>query len=204
MFTEFKEPNYDTFILELQDIIKEYEKKVEAITKKSSKNYNEIVKPLEELDEALSLHFTPLSHLNSVSNTKQTQETYEAALPLLSNFHTKLSHNKALYERIKDVITTKIDEQRVLNEMIKDFELAGVNLENNKKERLEAIDMELSKLSNIFSQNLLNATNAYTLIIEDENDIKGIQNQHLSRSKKKITVRSFMNSIYKCQTISPI
>ncbi|MEJ2497416.1 MAG: hypothetical protein P8Y43_08095 [Sulfurovaceae bacterium] len=126
MFIEFKEPNYTTFISELKDIIARYNNTVDEIVKNDSKSYADTLKTLEELDEELSLFFTPLSHLNSVSNSSQTQKIYEEALPIISNFHTKLSHNKKLYEKIKSITTTKADEQRVINEAIKDFELAGV------------------------------------------------------------------------------
>jgi oligopeptidase A len=189
MFIEFKEPNYDTFIPELKDIIEKYNKKVDEIVENNSKSYNKTLKILEELDEELSLFFTPLSHLNSVSNTQQTQETYEKSLPIISNFHTKLSHNKKLYKKIKNIKTTKTDEERVINEALKDFELAGVKLAKDKKMRLEEIDMSLSSLSNEFSQNLLNATNEYTLIIEDEKDIKGIPDSALEPLKKKVEGR---------------
>ncbi|MEJ2526666.1 MAG: M3 family metallopeptidase [Sulfurovaceae bacterium] len=185
MFIEFKEPNYTTFISELKDIIARYNNTVDEIVKNDSKSYADTLKTLEELDEELSLFFTPLSHLNSVSNSSQTQKIYEEALPIISNFHTKLSHNKKLYEKIKSITTTKADEQRVINEAIKDFELAGVDLEMKQKKRLEEIDMNLSSLSNEFSQNLLNATNEYTLTIENEKDIEGIPDSALEPLKKE-------------------
>ncbi|MBN2767911.1 MAG: M3 family metallopeptidase [Campylobacterales bacterium] len=183
---EFKEPDYDDFIPKLKDIIKKYNQKVDVIIKADSNDYNETLKPLEELDEELSLYFTPLSHLNSVSNSDQTQKTYEEALPILSEFHTRLSHNKELYKKIKSITTKKEDEQRVINEALKDFELAGVNLPKEKKLRLEEIDVNLSNLSNEFSQNLLNATNEYTLIIKNEKDIEGIPNSALEPLKKEL------------------
>jgi len=66
---------------------------------------------------------------------------------------------------------------------LRDFKLSGVDLPEEKKKRLEAIDLRLSELNNHFSQNLLDATNAYELIIEDPKDVEGIPESDLELAK---------------------
>ena len=173
-FKEFKLDNEDLekFPLNLENLLKEQEEIIEDITTKTT--YKEIIGKLQELDELRELFFNPLSHLNSVKNSKETQKAYEESLPLLSKFHSKMAQNEKLFEAISKIEASNEEEKRVLEEEIKEFILSGINLEKEKKKRLEEINLELSTLSNEFSQNLLDATHEYELIIENEEDVKSL------------------------------
>ncbi|MDD5406221.1 MAG: M3 family metallopeptidase [Sulfurovaceae bacterium] len=184
MFNDFQEPNYSNFTEKLKTLINKYNCKVEELIANSSLKYNEILKPIQELDEELSLFFTPLSHLNSVMNSEITQKTYEDSLPILSEFYTKLARNKTLFEKLQTITTDSQEQQRVINESLKEFRLSGVTLPIEIKQRLEEIDIKLSTLSNQFSQNLLDATNAFVLQIENEEDIQGIPEANLISARK--------------------
>ncbi|MCG3716485.1 M3 family metallopeptidase, partial [Aliarcobacter butzleri] len=93
-----------------------------------------------------------------------------------------------IYLSLKDI---QFNEKSILNDIqnkvleneIRDFELSGCNLENNKKKRLEEINLKLSELSHKFSQNLLNATNAFEMIITDFEDVKEIPQSDLELAK---------------------
>ncbi|MBN2721850.1 MAG: M3 family metallopeptidase [Campylobacterales bacterium] len=184
MFNDFQTPNYDNFIKQLKTLIDKYNNTIEKLIANSSFEYNEIIKPMQELDEELSLFFTPLSHLNSVMNSDITQKAYEDSLPILSDFHTKLAHNKALFEKLQTIKTDTPEQQRVIDESLKEFRLSGVMLPAKTKKRLEEIDAKLSTLSNQFSQNLLDATNAFVLSIDNEEDVKGIPEASLALARK--------------------
>lgn len=185
MFCEFKEPNYSTFIFELENIIDRYNNYVKTISESKEVKFEKTIKLLEDLDEELNLHFTHLSHLNSVMNNEENQKIYEESLPILSAFHTKLTHNKALYEKLKTIETYTEEQKRVISENIKDFKLSGVDLPDETKARLEEIDSRLSFLSNQFSQNLLDATNSFNLIIEDEKDIENMPQNAIKNAKRE-------------------
>ncbi len=185
MFREFKEPDYSNFISDLENIIDDYNKKVDKISLSQNNDFTKTIKVLEEMDERLNLFFTPLSHLNSVMNSEENQKIYEMALPILSSFHTKLSHNNALYEKLKKISTNSDEQKRVIGENIKDFKLSGIDLEQHIKEELEEINSKLSLLSNQFSQNLLNATNSFSLIIENEKDVENMPQNILQSAKKE-------------------
>jgi len=194
MFNDFQTPNYDNFIKQLKTLIDKYNNTIEKLIASNSFEYNEIIKPMQELDEELSLFFTPLSHLNSVMNSDITQKTYEDSLPILSEFHTKLAHNKSLFEKLQTIKTNSPEQQRVIDESLKEFRLSGVTLPAKTKQRLEEIDARLSTLSNQFSQNLLDATNAFVLSIDNEEDVKGIPEASLASARKikdKKTVYEF-------------
>ena len=95
-FAEFT-IDLETFIVELTQILDDNEKKVEELLAKENKSYANFVKPLQMMDEALEIFFTPLSHLNSVSNTDTTQKVYSDSLPIITEYSTKLSQNLEIY-----------------------------------------------------------------------------------------------------------
>jgi oligopeptidase A len=184
MFATFKTPNYDNFPKELKIMLDTHQIKIDELISNPNPTYATLLKPMQDMDEELGLFFTPLSHLNSVMNSDETQEAYENSLPLLSEFSTKLSHNKALYEKILSLKGSNDEEQKVINESIKEFRLSGVDLDDTIKHRLEEINMKLSELSNNFSQNLLNATNSFVLSLSNEDDIKGLPKNDILAARK--------------------
>jgi len=169
----------DNFIKDLQTRIKTNNATVALLLKKEKKTYDNFVKPMEMMEESLDQFFTPLSHLNSVNNSDKTQDIYTKSLPIITEYATKLSQNIDIYNAYKLIYKTEKmllnDEQkRVLELNIQHFELSGAHLDKKTKERLQEINIKLSELSNNFSQNLLDATNAYEKIITDEKDVAGI------------------------------
>ncbi len=174
MFADFKTPDYDNFAKRLKETLDQNLKQIESLVRKSGSDYTSFVRPYMETFENLDIFFTPLSHLNSVENSKQTQKAYEESLPLLSHYHTKLSQNRDIYEAFLRVETDDDAQKEVLKQEIRDFRLSGVELPEDRKKRLEEINLRLSELNNRFSQNLLDATNAYELIVEKREDVEGI------------------------------
>ena len=172
----------DNFVDNLKNKIDTNSKKIEELLSIKDKNYANFVRPLEFMEEDLGLFFTPLSHLNSVNNSEKTQEVYTAALPIITEYSTKLSQNLDIYKAFKEIEESEdlnSEQKRVVELNIQNFELSGANLSDAKKRRLEEINLKLSQLSNDFSQNLIDAINKYEMIL-DEKDVKG-----LSDSDKK-------------------
>jgi len=178
----------DTFIDELQEILDQNNKKIELLLALEDKNYINFVRPMEMMEEKLEHFFTPLSHLNSVNNSEKTQEVYTSALPIITEYSTKLSQNLKIYNAYKKIAkdekeTLNDEQKRVLELNIQHFELSGAHLDKDTKKSLEEINLKLSELSNNFSQNLLDATNAYEKIIEDEKDIEGLPSSEIENAK---------------------
>lgn len=186
MFQTFHIENLETFPKELEALLERQRKEIDSITQNSETNYDKVLKPLQDLDEELGLFFTPLSHLNSVMNSEETQKAYEASLPLLSKFSSEMAQNVPLFKKIEAIRTNDPQQQTVLKHDIRDFRLSGIDLPQTEKKRLEEISLALSELSNAFSQNLLNATNAYELIIEDEKDIAGMPQTDIDAAKTEM------------------
>ena len=186
-FLEFK-IDLDGFIDELKTRLENNNKQINNLLKEDNKTYKNFVKPMQMMDEKLEQFFTPLSHINSVNNSDETQKVYAESLPLITEYSTQISQNIQMYKAYKDILenekeTLNFEQIRVLELNIQGFELSGAHLDKKTKKRLAEINIKKSELSNNFSQNLLDATNAYEKIITNEKDIKGIPESDLEAAK---------------------
>nr|MBP6289918.1 M3 family metallopeptidase [Aliarcobacter sp.] len=146
------------------------------------------VLPFAEIGEKINEFITPIFHLDSVKNSKITSKVYEECLPLISKYESEISQNENIYISFKNIQSNEKStlsniQLKVLENEIRDFELSGCQLENNKKQRLEEIDLALGELSHKFSQNILEATNSFSLIIENFEDVKEIPKSDLELAK---------------------
>jgi oligopeptidase A len=182
-FQEFKIDNLEQFPKDLEALLSQQLESIETLSKNDDITYAGVIKPLQDMDEALGNFFTPLSHLNSVENSEETQKAYEACLPQLSKFDSTISQNEALFEKIKKIEAEEKEAKRVLENDIRGFVLSGAELPLEQKKELEAIDLRLSELGNNFSQNLLNATNDFEMIIENEEDVAEIPESDLALAR---------------------
>ena len=189
------------FEVDLENFIKNLTKKIdennihlETLLNITDKTYNNFVKPLQMMDEDLEQFFTPMSHLNSVNNSEKTQKIYADSLPIITAYSTEISQNIKIYNAYKDIQINEKDslnyeQLRVLELNILGFELSGAHLNEDTKKRLAEINIKKSELSNNFSQNLLDATNAYEKIITNKEDIDGIPESDLEVAKFKVNAK---------------
>ncbi|MCJ7764412.1 MAG: M3 family metallopeptidase, partial [Thiovulaceae bacterium] len=178
----------DSFITELNSRLENNRNTLIQLLDIKEKNYQNFVKPFEMMDERFGQFFTPLAHLNAVNNSKTTQKVYAEALPLLTDYSTEIGQNLAIYEAFKIIKEREYnllnqEQRRVVDLNIQGFELSGAHLDHGAKSRLKAINLRKSELTNDFSQNLLNATNAYELLIEEEKDVKGLPQSDIDAAK---------------------
>lgn len=182
MLKQFKINSLENFPKDLNILLDKHRKIINTITNSENSSYEDILKPLQDLDEELGIFFTPLSHLNSVMNSEQTQKAYEESLPLLSKFNSEMAQNVKLFDKIKQIETISEEAKTVVENEIKALMLSGINLESSKKKRIEEISLRLSELSNTFSQNLLNATNEFELYIDPEG-VKGMPKSEIEAAR---------------------
>lgn len=133
-------------------------------------------RPLENMEDELNRFWSPISHLNAVCQTETLRAAYNDCLPLLSAFSTELGQNRALFERWQALQATAPDEAAatLVRNMLRDFRLSGVDLPDDRKQRFAEISERLSLLSAGFSDHVLDATQAWTLPIHDENLLCGL------------------------------
>ncbi|MDR0453932.1 MAG: M3 family metallopeptidase [Deferribacteraceae bacterium] len=156
----------------LEKIISDNKAELERLLGQKEKNYISFVRPFMEAGERISVFFTPISHLQSVQNSAETQEAFADCIEPLTVYSTELLHNKDVYNAFAEIRRKEYENlspvaRKVLDDAIFDFELEGVNLSGEEKNRIREINVRLSELSDQFSQNLLDATNAYKIVITD-------------------------------------
>jgi len=179
MFKEFSlERLTDSKVL-LEKLLEQSKNQILELMKIENKTYENFVMPYEEIGEGINDFVTPIFHIDSVKNSEVTSKVYEECLPIISKYETWISQNNDIYRALKYIQFNYNDtlnniQKKVLENEIRDFKLSGSHLDKNKKKRLEEINLALSELSHKFSQNLLDATNDYEMIIENKDDVKEI------------------------------
>ena len=148
------------------------------------------VQPMVDANERLSRAWGQVSHLNAVMNSPKLREIYNQNLPLITQFYAELSQDLLLFEKFKQLRGSKEFDQltptrkKIIENELRDFRLGGAELPSDKKQRFLQIQEELSSSSSKFNDNLLDATNAYSLFIEDAETVAGIPADVLQTAKE--------------------
>ena len=138
-----------------------------------------VVVPLEEMRHRLARIWSPVGHLNGVMNSEALRAAYNVCLPLLSEYYTDLSQSEPLYrayQHIRDHEGPQLDavQRAVLERALRDFRLAGVALDHDRKARFKSIMSELAQLQAKFEEQVLDATNAWSHRVTDAAQLTGI------------------------------
>lgn len=145
--------------------------------------WDSLIAPLNEAGNRLDRAWSPVSHLNAVVNTDELRKEYNANLPRLSDYHTELGQNEQLYNAIRFIREQdgNLDsaQQKSLDDSLLSFKLSGVALPPEQKERFRAISQQLSQLNSRFSDNVLDATNAWGKHITDGTVLAGMPESSL-------------------------
>lgn len=153
---------------------------IEAVVQQPNPSWQSLVVALEENNDALSKFWSPVSHLNSVKNSPELREAYESCLPLLSDFSTYVGQHEGLYRaylklsQSEEYSTLSTAQQKVIQNALRDFKLSGIGLSDEKKQRYGEIQSRLSDLASSFSNNTLDATQAWFKHIEEESLLAGL------------------------------
>jgi oligopeptidase A len=128
--------------------------------------------------------------MNTVINSDDMREAYNACLPKLSEYATETGQNLELYQAYKSIHDSaefaSLDrgQQKMINNALRDFHLSGVDLAADKQARYKEISQQLSKLASQFEENLMDATNAWQKVITDVEQLKGLPESALAQAKQ--------------------
>lgn len=176
-------PGMKTLIAEAQAVL-------DNVTKESTPpTWEDVVTPLEKKTLTLSRAWGAISHLMSVCDEPELRKAYNEALPIVTQFWIGLSQSNLSqkYKAIRESEEFKnlsAVRQRIVNEELIDFKLAGAFLPKDKKAELKTVKESLAQESQKFSENLLDATNAYGLLVEDEKELAGIPADDIASFKE--------------------
>ncbi len=153
-------------------------------------SWQDFIVPMEDANERLSRAWGPVGHLNAVMNSPELREVYNATLPIITQYYAELGQNLALFDKFKalrnspEFGTLSAARKRIVENELRDFRLGGAELPEGQKKRYLEIQERLADLSSRFSDNLLDATNDYTLVIEDKNELRGLPEDVLQAAQE--------------------
>ncbi|MDQ3214674.1 MAG: M3 family metallopeptidase, partial [Pseudomonadota bacterium] len=143
-------------------------------------SWDSVVEPLNEVTDHLARAWSAVSHMNAVVDSPELREQYNANLPKLTAFWTGLAQNVALYAKFKRVAAAKdfdqwpAERRKVIENELRDFRLGGAELPAANMERFRQIREREAQLSTRFAENVLDASNAFALYVEDAAALAGV------------------------------
>ncbi len=175
----------------MEALIKENLDAIELVLDSGAQTWESLIEPLDLLDDKLNKAWSPVSHMNSVVNTPQLRDAYNHCLPMLSEYGSKIGQNKRLYEAYLNL--SKSDafqnfnkaQKKVIENALRDFKLAGVALNDKDRESFTQLKQELSKKQSQFSDHVMDATDHWFILIEDETRLEGLPESTIKAAKEK-------------------
>ncbi len=151
---------------------------IEALSIESV-SYATVAEALESCSDELDLIWSIVEHLNNVMDSPELRSAYSEVLPMVTEFYSGICLRPKLWKVVK-LLGDKSDENGELNsihlrhmeELVKDFEECGADLEESKRKRISEIDNELAKITQKYSENVLDSTNAWELVVDDPSVVK--------------------------------
>jgi len=143
-------------------------------------SWDSFAEPLASANERLSRAWGAVAHLHSVADSPAIREAYNANLPKVTKYRTELAQNLDLYGKYRTLRASAEFEslspaqRRAIENDLRDYRLGGAELVDEKKRRFGQIEEELAALEAKFSENLLDATNAFSMLVSDRTELAGI------------------------------
>jgi oligopeptidase A len=171
----------------LEKVLAENRARVEELTAQANPTFASLVAPVEELSYRLSRAWSPIAHLNAVANSPQMREAYNDCVPLLTEYSSELGQNAALQAAYLHVLKSEGDaldppQRKVLENALRDFRLAGVDLPAAAKTRYREVAQRLAQLATKFSENVLDAGRAYTRSVSNSAELAGLPANTIDRA----------------------
>ncbi len=174
----------------LKHVIKQNQAELQALlANPENASWNSLMIPLEQMDNRLNKMWSPVSHLHAVMESEALRTVYNACLPLLTEYQTDMMQNEKLYQAIHSIAQSpefkdfNATQKKAIENDLRDFRLAGVSLSAESKARFTEMQMQLSKLSTQFGENILDATQGWSLHVTDVNLLKGLPTQTLQMAE---------------------
>ena len=179
-----KLPSFDQFRAgdvepAIRELLQRSRGEVASLEAQPHPTFENTVLPLEQLSHRLSRTWSPVSHLNGVLNSDELRASYNACLPLLTNYWTDLAQSEPLFRAYSAIATSEAGsldgaQRRVLERALEDFRLAGVGLPAERKQRFKEVMQELAQLGAKFEENVLDAMNSWSCRVTDPAELAGI------------------------------
>jgi oligopeptidase A len=193
---EHVKPAINTLLAESRQLVEQ------LLQQNSQYSWANLVEPLDAMDDRISRAWSPVSHMNSVVNSEALRETYNECLPILSEYGTEMGQHEGLYKAYRSIADgdeyqcLDTAQRKVINNTLRDFHLSGIELDQAARDRYKAIQQELSRLTSQYSDNVLDATNAWHKQIKDESLLAGLPESARSLAKQTAAQRDLEGWVF--------
>ena len=156
----------------------------------SSPTWENFVQPIEDMRERLVRVWSTVSHLHAVMDSKPWREVYNAGLPRVTDYFTELAQDERVYAGYRTIAASpemarlSQAQKKIIENTLRDFRLAGAELPAMKQARFKILQQEMAALRSKFSENVLDATQAWDLVITDEKDLAGLPESARAMAKQ--------------------
>jgi oligopeptidase A len=167
-------PAIEWLIEHAASVVKQLEAPSDSVT------WDNFVVPLEEATERLGRAWGVVNHLNNVVDTPELRAAYNENQPKVTEFWTALGQNEALFDKYKAIradpefVNLSPARKKIVENALRDFRLGGAELPPEKKQRFAEIQDQHAAVSTRFSENVLDATNDYKLLVDTEAELAGL------------------------------
>ncbi|MHB8916361.1 MAG: M3 family metallopeptidase, partial [Thiobacillus sp.] len=157
-----------------------------VLSDSTDSNWESFVTPLDDANERLSRAWGQVSHLHSVMDSPELREAYNENLPKITIYFAELGQNSALFAKFKalkarpDYESLSAPRKKIVENELRDFRLGGADLPEAQKTRFMQLQEQLAQSAAKFEENLLDATNAFALYIEDLRQLAGVPDDALT------------------------
>jgi len=178
-------PRFDEIRVEhiepaLRTLIPALEVDLAALDATARPTWEDLIEPLERLQDRLRYTWGVVGHLMGVKNCDALRAVYERVQPDVVSFSIRVGQSETIYENARAMRNGDVwhgldpGQQRIVETLVRDAELAGVGLRGAARDRFNAIQLELANLSTQFSNHVLDATKGFALALDARADIEGL------------------------------
>ena len=174
----------------IQTIITENRKAIENLLGAAASSFDELVRPLEELNHRLQTVWSPVTHMQMICNDRDWRDAHAQAVPLITEYATELAQNEKLHAAFGALNraapgNSTPEQMSVVTHTLRDFRKAGVGLSGDKKNRFRAVMSDLASATTAFSQNLQDATDSWRLEADSQEMLAGLPGPVVQRAKER-------------------
>ena len=151
-------------------------------------SWNNFVEPIEIISEKISRAWGQIEHLNAVINSDSLRKAYNDNLIKLTEFYTNLSQDESLYKKYQSLKDSEVfksltpSQKRIIDNVLREFKLGGAELNETDKKRFKVIQEKLAKLSTQFEENILDATNEFSIFVDHLDELIGIPEENIKKA----------------------
>ena len=160
----------------------------QVLADNSHYTWDNLIAPIDAIEDKISRAWSPVSHMNSVTNNDDLRDAYNECLPKLSEYSTEMGQHDALFKAYKSIADSDtyasldIAQQKIIQNSLRSFRLSGIALDDEKKALYKDINLELSQLTSRYEENLLDATNAWSKLIKKKTALAGLPESALQQA----------------------